>query len=321
MSLKYNHTLTHVPTQMNAQIIQTTGQVIEIHSFENWSKSGGCKDMVAGWSLYTQTRDSKGHSGSFAGHEQECFREHTGRFSALRERTSNGSRARQAFKQARTSVTYQKRSFGRVISNTTRTRRYCTHNCCVEFDRTALQGSVWECARRQFHDWGYFEYWFPPVRTWRRKGIFYMHGLCSIKKLQPLRPCFCVCICVSACVCVCLCVCVHVFVCMCVRESVYLCMCTCVCARVCLCVCVCMCVCHSLFLKKNQLARFCANFRCCCRAPMVMSRNSPSNGRGLGKRSPELLGLRAVDLAVLLEVRTTRSSSVLSLHLWVWPLR
>ena len=125
----------------------------------------------------------------------------------------------------------------------------------------------------------------------------------------------CVCICVSACVSVFLCVCVHVLVCMCVRESVYVCMCTCVCARVCLCVCVCMCVCHSLFFKKNQLARFCANFRCCCRAPMVTSRNSPSNGLGLGKRSPELLGLRAVHLAVLLEVRTTRSSSVLSLHL------
>ena len=67
--------------------------------------------------------------------------------------------------------------------------------------------------------------------------------------------------------------------------------------------------------SKNQLALLRANFRGGCRAPMVMSRNSPPNCRGLVKRTPEFLGLRVVDLAILLEVRTTRSSSVPSLHL------
>ena len=56
--------------------------------------------------------------------------------------------------------------------------------------------------------------------------------------------------------------------------------------------------------SKNQLALLRANFRGGCRAPMVMSRNSPPNCRGLVKRTPEFLGLRVVDLAILLEVRT-----------------
>ena len=78
MSLKYNYTLTHLPTKMNAHIIQATGQVIAIRSFANWSKSEGYRGMVAGWLLYTQKRDSKGNGGSFAAHEPEDFQE-TGR--------------------------------------------------------------------------------------------------------------------------------------------------------------------------------------------------------------------------------------------------
>ena len=55
------------------------GQLIEIQSFEHWSNSGGYRGMVSGWFLYKQKRDSKGLSGSFAGHEQEEFRGETGR--------------------------------------------------------------------------------------------------------------------------------------------------------------------------------------------------------------------------------------------------
>jgi hypothetical protein len=137
MFLIYNHTLTHLRTQINAHINQTTGQVDRKHSFEHWSKSDCYRGHAEGWFSQSQTSDSRGRIEDLAGHARPHFQQENWQCNSSQGRTSNDSRARQVLKQARTSGKLQNnRSYGNEFSNTRTTRGYCTcQKYCVEFDQ------------------------------------------------------------------------------------------------------------------------------------------------------------------------------------------